>query len=54
MSSTFIATTARGSFDAMRFQGILVTESHAQLASMLEKNLSREHALLFAEPVHDS
>lgn len=54
MSSTFIATTPRASYDAMRFQGILVTESHAQIASMLEKNLSREHALLFAEPVHEA
>ena len=54
MSSTFIATTPRASYDAMRFQGILITESHAQIASMLEKNLSREHALLFAEPVHEA
>lgn len=54
MSATFIATTRRGDFNAMRYQGILVTDSHAQLASMLEKNLTPGHALFFAEPVHDS
>ena len=54
MASTFIATTERGSFNAMRFQGILVTDSYAQLVSMLEKNLPRDRVLFFAEPVHES
>lgn len=54
MSSTFIATTSRASYNAMRHQGILVTDSYAQLRAMLEKNLSPQHALLFAEPMHDS
>lgn len=54
MSGTFIATTRRGDFNATRYQGILVTDSYAQLASMLEKNLTPEHALFLAEPVHDS
>lgn len=38
----------------MRFQGILVTESYAQLASMLESSLSPEHAFFLAEPVHEA
>ena len=38
----------------MRYQGILVTDSHAQLQAMLTKNLSKEHALFFAEPVHEA
>ena len=54
MSATFIATTRRGDYNAMRYQGILVTDSYAQLASMLEKRLTPEHALFFAEPVHDA
>lgn len=54
MSSLCISTTRRGSFNALRFQGILATESYAQIVSMLEKSLSKEHALLFAEPVHQA
>ena len=54
MASTYIATTSRGDFNAMRYQGILVTDSYAQLVSMLDKKLSREHSLFFAEPVHDA
>ena len=54
MSSTLIATTQRASYNAMRYQGILVTDSYAQLRAMLEKALSPRHALLFAEPMHDS
>ena len=54
MSSTFIATTPRASYNAMRYQGILVTDSYAQLRAMVEKNLSPRHAMLFAEPMHDS
>jgi hypothetical protein len=38
----------------MRYQGILVTDSYAQLRAMLEKRLSLQHALLFAEPLHNS
>ena len=54
MSSTLIATTQRASYNAMRHQGILVTDSYAQLRAMLEKTLSPRHAMLFAEPAHDS
>ena len=54
MSSTFIATTPRASYNAMRYQGILVTDSYAQLRAMLEKNLSPQHALLLAEPMHEA
>ena len=51
MPATFITTTARSSLEALRYQGIAVSESHAQLQSTLLNNLSPEHALLFAEPV---
>jgi hypothetical protein len=54
MSSTLIATTRRGAFNALRFQGILVTESYAQLAALLEKRLSPRHARFLAEPAHDA
>jgi hypothetical protein len=54
MSSFLIASTPRASYNAMRYQGILVTDSYAQLRAALEKKLSPEHALLFAEPVHDA
>ena len=53
MSATHISSTKRGSFEALRFQGILATESYAQLQSMVKNSLSDEHALLFAEPVHE-
>ena len=51
MRATFITTTPRSSLEALRYQGIAVSESHAQLQAMLRNNLSPEHALLFAEPV---
>ena len=51
MRATFITTTPRSSLEALRYQGIAVPESHAQLQSMLHNNLSPEHALFFAEPV---
>ena len=54
MRATFITTTPRSSLEALRYQGIAVSESHAQLQSMLRNNLSPEHALLFAEPVLNS
>ncbi|MDR1947446.1 MAG: SrfA family protein [Desulfovibrio sp.] len=54
MSSTLIATTRRGAYNALRFQGILVTESYVQLASLLEKQLSPRHARFLAEPAHDA
>ncbi|MDR2487981.1 MAG: SrfA family protein [Desulfovibrio sp.] len=54
MSSSFIASTPRAGYNAMRYQGILVTDSYAQLRTVLEKNLSPQHALLFAEPMHDA
>lgn len=54
MAARLITTTARGSFNAMRFQGILVTDGYAQLSSMLAKALSPAHVLFFAEPVHDA
>ena len=54
MQTTFIATTPRSSLEPLRHQGIVVSENHAQLQSMLRNNLSPEHALLFAEPVADA
>jgi hypothetical protein len=54
MPSTFIATTGRGACNALRFQGILATESHAQLAALLEARLSPRHARFLAEPAHDA
>ena len=53
MSATHISSTQRGYFEALRFQGILATESYAQIQSMVKNSLSDEHALLFAEPVHE-
>lgn len=53
MSSTHICSIKRGSYNALRFQGILVSESYAQIDAMARKSLSDEHALLFAEPVHE-
>ena len=49
MRATFITTTPRSSVEALRYQGISVSENHAQLQSMLRRNLSPEHALLFAK-----
>ena len=54
MRATFITTTPRSSLEALRYQGIAVSESHAQLQSMLQNNLSPEHARFFAEPVLNS
>lgn len=54
MRATFITTTPRTSLEALRYQGIAVSESHAQLQSMLQNNLSPEHARFFAEPVLNS
>ena len=54
MRATFITTTPRSSVEALRYQGITVSENHAQLQSMLQRNLSPEHALFFAEPVLNS
>ena len=51
MRATFITTTPRSLLEALRYQGIAVSESHAQLQSMLQNNLSPEHARFFAEPV---
>jgi hypothetical protein len=38
----------------LRFQGILVTESYAQLTALLEARLSPRHARFLAEPAHDA
>lgn len=54
MSRNHITSTPRSLINALRFQGILVMDSHAQLQSMLQNNLSAEHALFFAEPVQDA
>lgn len=54
MATTHITTTRRGEFNALRHQGILVTDSWAQLGSMLANSLSQKHALLLAEPVHEA
>lgn len=39
--------------EALAYQGILVTNCHTQIQGALERSLSHEHALLFAEPVYD-
>ena len=49
-ANTFIVTTDLSSMDALKYQGILVSENYAQIKSFLEKNLSREHAAIFATP----
>lgn len=54
MNRTHIASTPRSQLNALRFQGILVSDNYAQLSSMLERNLSPEHARFFAEPVQDA
>lgn len=54
MASIRIASTSRASYNALRHQGILATDSFAQIRAMLRSRLSPEHALLFAEPVSDA
>jgi hypothetical protein len=39
--------------DALSYQGVKVTDYYGQLQSLLKKKLRGEHALLFAEPMHD-
>lgn len=54
MGRTHISSTPRNLMNAVRYQGILVSDNYAQLKSMLERNLSDRHALFFAEPVLDA
>ncbi len=52
MSATFIATTPRGSYNALKYQGILVTECFEQISATLSKNLGPGFAAIFAQPFH--
>ena len=48
-----IAVTMRGPMRALASQGILATDCHAQLKTILLQKLGPEHAALLAEPQHD-
>lgn len=49
-----IAVTMRGPMRALASQGILATDCHAQLKTILLQKLGPEHAALLAEPQHDT
>lgn len=53
MNGTLIASTARGDMHPLAYQGILATDCHHQIASILRSRLGDAHVLLFAEPVFD-
>lgn len=50
MKAQRIASTPRNSMHALIFQGIAVSQSHAQISQMLGQRLGEDYALLFAEP----
>ncbi|MDR1396299.1 MAG: SrfA family protein [Desulfarculales bacterium] len=49
-ANTFIITSPKASLEALRYQGILVSENCAQIKASLRKNLGPEHAAIFATP----
>ena len=53
MNGTLIATTARGNMHPLAYQGILATDCHHQIVSILRSRLGDGHVLLFAEPAFD-
>jgi hypothetical protein len=53
MNGTLIASTARGDMHPLAYQGILATDCHHQLVSILRSRLGDAHVLLFAEPAFD-
>ena len=52
MSIRRIAASSRKELEALRYQGIATTDGYAQIYA-IAASLSPEHALLFAEPMHD-
>ncbi len=53
MSSRRLAASSRNELEALRYQGIAATDGYAQIYA-IAASLSPEHALLFAEPMHDA
>jgi hypothetical protein len=53
MNGTLIATTPRGNMHPLAYQGILATDCHHQIVSILRNRLGDSHVLLFAEPAFD-
>lgn len=54
MNGTLIATTPRGNMHPLAYQGILATECHHQIVSILRSRLGDGPVLLFAEPAFDA
>jgi hypothetical protein len=48
--TTFIVTSPKADLEALRYQGIVVSESWTQIKSSLEKHLTARHAAIFAIP----
>ncbi|WP_428564693.1 MAG: hypothetical protein ACP59X_02695 [Solidesulfovibrio sp. DCME] len=53
MNGTLIASTPRGSMQPLAYQGILATDCHHQIVTILRSRLGDSHVLLFAEPAFD-
>ncbi len=53
MSARRLAASSRKDLEALRYQGIAATDGYAQIQA-IAASLSPEHALLFAEPMHDA
>jgi hypothetical protein len=53
MSARRLASSSRKDLEALRYQGIAAADGYAQIQA-LATSLSPEHALLFAEPMHDA
>ena len=53
MSTRRLAASSRKNLEALRYQGIAATDGYAQIQA-IAASLSPEHALLFAEPMHDA
>ncbi len=54
MNGNFIVTTPKHQMHALAYQGIMVTDCHAQLRDMLRNRLGDEYVLLFAEPAFNA
>jgi len=53
MNGTLITSTPRGNMHPLAYQGILATDCHHQIVTILRSRLGDTHVLLFAEPAFD-
>lgn len=54
MSGNLIVTTPKHQMHALAYQGIMISDCHAQLRDMIRNRLGDAYVLLFAEPVSNT